>query len=124
MRARSLFGSVTMQVDTLRRNWEAMMADTSVRVTPRRRFAQFLILKPATVELDGAVAGSAKWGQPAIFPAGPGAHRVLVYFPYLGKKRCGEATLEVDVAEGQVVDLVYRSPWVITMRGSITAGSE
>ena len=96
------------------------MAQTGVQVTPRRRFGQFLITKPATVEIDGVAAGEAKWGRAQFFAADAGAHDVTVCFRYLGKQRTGEATMKLDVAAGQTVDVLYRSPWIVTNKGSLT----
>ena len=96
------------------------MAETGLQVTARRRFGQFLIMSPATVEIDGAAAGEARWGKPAVFPTPPGPHRLTVSFPYLGKKRVGAANLDVTVGPDQVVAVLYRSPWIIFNAGSIT----
>lgn len=99
------------------------MADQgSVRVTAHRRFGQFLITKPARVEIDGTPVGEAKWKQPATFPASAGVHKVVVYFPYLGKARCGEGSIDVNVGAGQTVDITYRSAWIVYSKGSLTAG--
>ncbi len=100
------------------------MVTTGVRLTARRRFAQFLITKPAEVEVDEVPAGQAGWGsgKPTFFETAPGRHRVTVSFPYLGmSKRAGEATIEVDVPPGQEVALLYRSPWIMTNKGSLQA---
>ncbi len=97
------------------------MATTGIRLTARRRFGQFLITKPAEVEVDGAPAGPASWGaEPTFFETTPGHHQVTVAFPYVRKRR-GEATIDVDVAPDQEVALLYRSPWVVTSKGSLRA---
>jgi hypothetical protein len=99
------------------------MADTGIQVTARRRFGQFLITKPASVEIDGVAVGAARWGKPTFFPAAAGQHRVTVFFRYLGRQRTGEASVDLEVAPDQAVDLLYRSPWIVTNNGSLRVRS-
>lgn len=99
------------------------MAETGIRVTARRRFGQFLITKPAEVEIDGVAVGAARWGKPTFFPAAAGRHRVTTFFRYLGRQRTGEASVDVDLVPDQAVDVLYRSPWIVTNKGSLTVRS-
>lgn len=96
------------------------MAETGVRVTAKRRFGQFMIMQSPTVEIDGVAAGQARWGQPTFFPTTPGRRRLAMSFRYLGRPRIGPADLEVDVAPDQTVDVLYRSPWIVLNKGSLT----
>jgi hypothetical protein len=100
------------------------MTTTGVRLTARRRLAQFLITKPPEVEIDGAAAGQATWGggEPTFLETTPGHHRITVKFQYMGKQRVGEASIDIDVTPGQEVPLLYRSPWVLTSKGSLRPG--
>jgi hypothetical protein len=95
------------------------MAEGGIRITAKRRVAQFLIWKPAAVQIDGASVGEARWRQPVFFPTAVGTHEVAVGFPYLGKKIVGIGSAQVDVAADQVVEITYRTPWIVTMKGSI-----
>jgi hypothetical protein len=99
------------------------MAETGLRVTARRRFGQFLITKPANVEIDGVAVGVARWGKPTFFPTAAGPHRVTLFFRYLGRQRTGEATVDLEVVPEQSVDVLYRSPWIVTNKGSLTVRS-
>ncbi|HJV08681.1 MAG TPA: hypothetical protein VJ653_03345 [Acidimicrobiales bacterium] len=93
---------------------------SGVRVRAKRRFGQFLVTKPADVSIDGMKVGTAPWkGDGARFDVAPGRHVVQASFRYLGKD-CGPAQAQVDVADGQEVALLYRSPWVVTMKGTLT----
>ena len=93
---------------------------TGVRISAKRRFGQFLVTSPADVTLDGAPAGHVKWsGSGTSFDTAPGHHTVAMSFRYLGRA-CGAASLEVDVAPEQEVALLYRSPWVVTGKGTLT----
>lgn len=92
---------------------------TGIRLTPRRRFGQFLITKPAGVEIGGAEVGQAPWRAATSFQTSPGTQEVTVYFAYMGKKRTGAASLAVEVRDGEEADLVYRSPWIVTNKGSL-----
>jgi hypothetical protein len=91
----------------------------SIRVTAKRRFGQFLITTPADVSLDGLPAGTVGWkGEPTVVDAEPGKHVVTMSFKYLGKE-CGKATAEVEVPPDGDVALLYRSPFVVTSKGSL-----
>ena len=90
-----------------------------VRVTARRRFGQWLLTKPASVAMDGHPAGQVRWGQSEVFEVPVGRHRVSANFPYLGGKPKGDATLDLDPGEGVLIDVLYRSPWVVTMKGTL-----
>jgi hypothetical protein len=95
------------------------MAESGIRITAKRRVAQFLIMKPAAVQIDGASVGEARWNQPTFFSTAVGTHEVAVGFPYLGKRIVGIGGAQVDVAVDQVVEVTYRTPWIVTMKGSI-----
>jgi|RhiMetdeSRZDD1v2_1073273.scaffolds.fasta_scaffold124028_5 hypothetical protein len=92
-----------------------------VRVTARRRFMQFLIFGKANVLIDGNEAGKVGWGpaKAAVFEVPPGRHRLTVNFPYMGGKPKGGADLDLDLADGALVDVLYRTPWVVTMKGTL-----
>ncbi len=97
------------------------MAD-GISVTAKRRFGQFLITKPGDITVDGLPAGTVGWGgTPTVIAAAPGKHIVKVGFRYLGRQ-CGGASVEVEVPAGGEVALLYRSPWVVTSKGSLTVG--
>jgi hypothetical protein len=96
------------------------MADSGVQVTTKRRFGQFLITNSPHVEIDGVPVGEARWRQPTRFSAAPGRHHLAVFFRYLGRQRAGEASLDVDVGPDQTVEVLYRSPWIVTNKGSLT----
>ena len=92
---------------------------TSIRIWGKRRFGQFLITKPVDVSVDGLQVGTAPWKEPGtVYELEPGRHVVQASFPYLART-CGPAQVQVDVAEGQEVVLLYRSPWVVTMKGTL-----
>jgi hypothetical protein len=84
---------------------EVVMAESGVRLTPNRRFAQFLITKPAVIEIDGVAVGEARWGRPEVVSAEAGTHRLTVSFRYFWKKRAGEASIDVLVPADQTVDV-------------------
>jgi hypothetical protein len=98
------------------------MAASGIQLTARRRFGQFLITKPVAVEIDGASVGEARWGNPQFFGVSAGSHQLTLSFRYLGKKRTGEASMTIEIAADQTVDVLYRSPWVLTNKGSLTIG--
>jgi hypothetical protein len=93
----------------------------SIRIVPKRRFGQFLIYKPATVEIDGVIAGSVKWRNETAFTVAPGTHEVTVSFAYFGKPRLGVATTSVTATDTSITSLLYRTPLIVTGKGSLTA---
>ena len=70
---------------------------------------------PPTVQLNG-YRMPASYGD-NVYPVPPGRWRVDVHAQWL--KRFGEATLEVDVAEGQTVRTYYAAPMHQSTGGSI-----
>ncbi|HEY8547314.1 MAG TPA: hypothetical protein VIL36_19770 [Acidimicrobiales bacterium] len=89
-----------------------------VRITAKRQLMQFLITKPARVEVDGRPAGEVRWNQTLTFEVPAGTHTLTMSFPYLGRQRTGEASTTLQLADGQAVDVLYRTPWIVTMKGS------
>jgi hypothetical protein len=79
--------------------------------------ALFLYMTHLTVEVDGRAEAGA-WKNRFV-PAAPGDHQVNVYFRYLGKKRCCEASATVRVPEDQAVSLRYKAPQLMTSRGHL-----
>ena len=79
----------------------------------------FLRFTALTVEVDGQAQKGA-WSSRFV-PLTPGSHRVDVYFRYLFKARCCEAGTTVELREGQVVELEYQAPQLMTSPGRLTA---
>jgi hypothetical protein len=79
-----------------------------------------MIRKPCTVEIGGVAVGQAPWNRPEFFTTGPGLHRLTVSFPYVCKKRLGEATIEFDARAGQTIDADYRLGGLLRARGSLS----
>ena len=90
-----------------------------VRITAKRQLMQFLITKPALVEIDGQPIGEARWGQTTVFEVPAGTHQLTMAFRYMGRPRIGEATTTLQLADGQAVDVRYKTPWLVTMKGSL-----
>lgn len=61
-----------------------------------------------TVIIDGHL-GELPWGQ-HFFPLEPGRHELQVSYRYLRLSRAGKASILVDVAADQVVQVSYRAP--------------
>jgi hypothetical protein len=70
-----------------------------------------------TVEVDGEPS-TGSWRKRFI-PTGPGEHRVVVYFGYVGMPRCGEASVTVEVPSGGAVALAFRAPNLMTAPGRL-----
>jgi Protein of unknown function (DUF2510) len=77
----------------------------------------FLLLFCRTrVELDGQ-RYKLPWGQLRV-PVVPGWHQLRVWVRYLWLD-IGVATKDFDVRGGHIVELSYRAPWLIVLRGKL-----
>ena len=79
--------------------------------------AFLLLLFKTNVTIDG-VTSVLKWGD-HFFVVPPGAHEVRVSFRYLFSSRTGENSLNVAVAPGRTTTVLYRSPFIVFMGGSM-----
>lgn len=73
---------------------------------------------PPQVVIDGQLQ-SMRWGQQSL-SVSPGSHSVQVYFNYLGKP-CGQATIQVEIAGGQSLRLIYKPPFMLPFPGKLKA---
>ncbi|MDQ6910461.1 MAG: DUF2510 domain-containing protein [Actinomycetota bacterium] len=60
------------------------------------------------------------WGKNT-FPVHPGRHRVRVSFKYLIPSDAGANEIDVDVPPGQTVQVRYRAPWLVFLKGKLAA---
>ena len=94
------------------------LIQTGVEVTAKIAFMQWILLfvKP-TIDLDG-ITSQQKWGT-YFFELAPGRHRLEVSFPYLTSRRAGANSVEFDLAAGQIRRFLYRSPWLVFLKGPL-----
>jgi hypothetical protein len=78
--------------------------------------AFLLLLFKTTVTIDGSPA-VVKWGE-HFFPAAPGTHEVRVSFKYIFGDM-GENRVTVQVAPGHNPRVIYRSPFIVFLKGKI-----
>jgi hypothetical protein len=91
---------------------------TGIFVRTKIFFLAFLLLLFKTnVSIDG-VTTVLKWGD-HFFAVPPGVHEVRVSFRYLFSNQMGEAGMRVDVTAGHTTTVLYRSPLIVFMQGSI-----
>jgi hypothetical protein len=79
--------------------------------------AFLLLLFKTNVTIDGTTS-VLKWGD-HMFAVPPGLHDVTVSFRYLFSQRQGEAHLTVDVVADQATTVLYRSPFIVFLGGSM-----
>jgi hypothetical protein len=79
--------------------------------------AFLLLLFKTIVTIDG-VPSVLPWGE-YVFPVAPGTHQVEVCFKYLFGPM-GANGLTVSAAPGQTVSVLYRSPFIVFMKGRIS----
>ena len=92
---------------------------TGVEITAKFFVLAFVLnfFKPVFT-IDG-VASKQNWRTPTFMPTSAGTHQVQVHFPYLIIKTAGKATTSVTVADGQVVKLGYKAPWIVVLPGKL-----
>ena len=76
-----------------------------------------LLFKP-TIEIDGQ-PHEGSWSD-NFFPAGAGNHSVTVSWKYFWFLVVNKATINVTVAEGQPVNVLYQARWLIFLPGKIS----
>jgi len=82
----------------------------------------FLLLFCRTrVELDGQ-RQVLPWGELRV-PVAAGWHRVRVSFRYLWME-CGAATKDLEVRGGHIVEVTYRAPWLVFLRGKLRSSPD
>ncbi|MEU4426328.1 hypothetical protein AB0F81_37375 [Actinoplanes sp. NPDC024001] len=97
---------------------------SAVAVTMKYSWLGFLLgLFTPVLEIDGQPV-PAGWRRPIVAPVAPGQHHVHVHVPYLMPRRIGKADLIVTAAPGQTVELEYRAPLIVYMRGALGAGPQ
>ena len=79
--------------------------------------ALLLLLFKTNVSIDG-VTSVLKWGD-HFFAVPPGTHEVSVSFRYLFSSQTAKASLTADVVPGRTTTVLYRSPFIVFMSGSI-----
>ncbi|MFZ0249890.1 MAG: hypothetical protein WAL61_08080 [Acidimicrobiales bacterium] len=79
--------------------------------------AFLLLLFKTNVTIDGATS-VLRWGD-HFFTVPPGAHDVRVSFRYLFSSDMGKASLSVDVVPGRTTTVLYRSPFLVFLGGSM-----
>jgi hypothetical protein len=93
---------------------------TGIRITAKFMPLAFILhlFKPR-MGVDGSDFPAA-WNTPVFVPTPPGQHMVVTYFPYVFIKQAGKGAVGVTVNPGQIVDVLYKAPWVVFMAGKMT----
>jgi hypothetical protein len=79
-----------------------------------------LLFKPI-VEIDGQPHEGA-WSD-NFFPVGAGNHSVTVYWKYFWFLPSNRGTINVTVADGQAVNVLYQARWLVFLPGKISVTS-
>jgi hypothetical protein len=94
----------------------------TINVRPTFFILAFILWRfPPRTEIDGAPAQRIKWRKDNPIQVTPGAHHVAVYFRYVFMRHAGKAEIDVNVAEGQTVTVMYKAPWLVFLAGKISA---
>jgi hypothetical protein len=93
-------------------------ATTGILVRTKIFPLAFLLLLFKTNITIGATTTVATWGEHR-FAVPPGVHHVKVSFRYFFSSRLGEADLTVEVVLGRTTTVLYRSPFLVFLGGSM-----
>ncbi len=92
---------------------------STIRLTTSYPWIAFLLaLFPPQMSVDGGPPQKIRWGTGDL-QVTPGQHHLVIWVPYLGFWNIGRAEVQVNVAEGQIVAVNYRSPWLVFMPGKV-----
>lgn len=93
---------------------------TGVYVTATHQPLQWILWfhDGATLSVDETVAGITPWGQARFFEVAPGKHKFRLFFAYLGQSGVIEGCLNLQ--RGQVIQLGYTTPHIVTSAGNVT----
>jgi hypothetical protein len=92
---------------------------TGIEVTAKYSPLLFIlaIWKPV-IEIDGQQI-PAKWGT-QFLPVVPGSHRIRVFYKYYWFLPANSAQVDINLVEGQVVQINWKARWMIFLKGKIT----
>jgi len=100
-------------------NGATMAQKATLRIKGRHSpMAWLLYATKLTIEVDGTPE-KGSWGDRTISVA-PGRHEVKIYFKYITKSRCCEASVTVNATDGQTIAMEYRTPMMMTAPGRLT----
>jgi len=102
-------------------NPPAQPGGSAIAVTTKFIPLAFILyfFKPKIV-LNGHELPQQGWGRQVI-PVQPGQYHVEAYTPYFLPPKVGQAAVDVPVAPGQTVELEYKVPAVVFMKGALGA---
>ena len=94
--------------------------DTGIALTTKYVVLAFLLFffKPKA-HIDGGPPIAVAWGR-TFFPLEPGTHTVRCYVPYLFYRFMGDSSATVEVAPGRVLEVRWRSPWLVFLKGNFS----
>jgi hypothetical protein len=95
------------------------MEQGTIRIRTSFMFLQFLFFffKP-TISIDGSEPQKHSWGE-SEHSVSAGQHTVDIEIPYFFTK-VGKANVPVEVAANQTVNIGYKPPFLVTMKGRVT----
>lgn len=91
---------------------------TGIELQTKYFILNFLItLFPLLLTIDGETQ-PAKWGK-NFYPVAPGNHEVSVAWKLYWLIPVNRGSTQVSLAEGQVVNLLYKAPWIVFLPGKL-----
>jgi hypothetical protein len=93
----------------------------TIRITSKVPAVQSALkARPLRVSIDGGEERDLSLSKPNDVEVEAGDHRVEMYVAWAMPARMGPAGIEVSVAGGDTVELVYKPPWIRTKPGKLT----
>ncbi|HEY2770715.1 MAG TPA: hypothetical protein VGI87_09110 [Solirubrobacteraceae bacterium] len=76
--------------------------------------------RPLRVTIDGGEEQDLSLSKPNEVEVEPGDHHVEMYVAWVAPARMGPAEIDVSLADGDSVQLLYKPPWIRTKPGKLT----
>jgi hypothetical protein len=89
-------------------------------VTCKKGALQWMITEKPYALVNDAETKQLSWKEPALIPLVPNMpYKITVAFPYVGKKACMPATIQVTVKEGEVQKFLYKTASTMFSAGKL-----
>jgi hypothetical protein len=91
-----------------------------IEIVCKKGALQWMMTEKPYALINDAETRQQTWGEPVSVPLVPNTpHKVMVAFPYLGKKACMPATIQVIVRVGEVQRYRYKTASTVFSPGKI-----
>jgi hypothetical protein len=96
----------------------------TIRITSKVPVVQAALkARPLRVAIDGGEEQDMSLSKPNDVEVEAGAHHVEMYVAWMLPAKMGPVEVDVNLKDGETVELVYKPPWIRTKPGKLTVSS-